>query len=193
MKKRPALRIYLFRHGQTEYNKKKVHTGWSDSLLTKEGKRNARTIANKLKSKKIEIAFQTDLTRSIDTLTPLLKDHPECILVIQDKRMRERNYGDLNDKSHEWAKKKYGEAQWEKWHRGFKDRPPKGESFADVQVRVKSFIKDLVLFMKKYNVNVAISAHGNSIRLFRKIMENSSIDETCSWVIPYDQYYEYSI
>ena len=47
--------------------------------------------------------------------------------------------------------------------------------------------------MKKEHLNVVISAHGNSIRLFRKIMEKASIKKTSSWAIPYDSYYEYAI
>ena len=47
--------------------------------------------------------------------------------------------------------------------------------------------------MKKNKVNVMISAHGNSIRLFRKIMEKASKKETTSWFIPYDKVYEYEM
>jgi DNA gyrase subunit B len=48
-------------------------------------------------------------------------------------------------------------------------------------------------YIEKNKVNVAISAHGNSIRLFRKIMEKASKEEAVKWVIPYDDYYEYEI
>ena len=60
-------------------------------------------------------------------------------------------------------------------------------------VMIKSFIKDLLKMMRKEKVSVAISAHGNSIRLFRKIMEKVSVEETTRWFIPYDDYYEYKI
>ena len=88
---------------------------------------------------------------------------------------------------------KYGPKQFDKWHRGWDTRPPKGESFADVEKRVRSFIKYLKKFIKENKYNVAISAHGNSIRLFRKIMEGASRKEAVEWSIPYDNYYEYKI
>ena len=47
--------------------------------------------------------------------------------------------------------------------------------------------------MKKDKVSVAISAHGNSIRLFRKIMEKKSEKEAVTWEIPYDKVFTYSI
>jgi bisphosphoglycerate-dependent phosphoglycerate mutase len=47
--------------------------------------------------------------------------------------------------------------------------------------------------MKDNNVSVAISAHGNSIRLFRKIVEKASIKETVKWFIPYDKVFVYDV
>ena len=71
--------------------------------------------------------------------------------------------------------------------------PPNGESFADVEKRVGKFIKFLKFYIKKNRVNVAISAHGNSIRLFRKIMEKKPKSEVIKWKIPYDRYFHYTL
>lgn len=187
------LHIYLFRHGQSKYNKEGKFTGFIDSKLTPLGIKQAKKIANKLKNKKIQIAFQTKLSRSKDTLKEVLKFHPECKKIITDNRITERDYGKLSGLTHTEIIKKYGEDQYKKWHRGFKDRPPEGESFADVEKRVKPFIKDLIKLIKKEKVNVAISAHGNSIRLFRKIIEKAPEKKVVKWEIPYDKYYEYII
>ncbi len=187
------LKIYLFRHGQTQYNKNKFFTGWKDSKLTPLGIKQAKIIAKKLRDKQIDVAFQTELSRSKDTLKEVLKFHPECKEIITANRMIERSYGFLEGKSHDTIIKKYGKEQYEKWHRGWNNPPKNGESYKQVEKRVKIFIKNLIKFMKKEKVNVCISAHGNSIRLFRKIMENASIEKTCSWNIPYDNYFEYTI
>lgn len=191
--KKEALYIYLFRHGQTTFNRDGRFTGWLDSRLTPLGKKQAQKIAKKLKKKKFQVAFYTRLIRSQETLAPVLKFHPECEKLIKDDRMIERNYGILNGTSHEEFIKKYGEEMYNKVHRGFDTRPPKGESFAMVEKRVNSFIKFLISYMKKHKVSVAISAHGNSIRLFRKIMEKESKEEAVKWVIPYDKVFEYKI
>ena len=193
--KRGGLKIYLFRHGQTTFNRDSRFTGLLDAKLTSLGERQAGIIANKLKNKKFQVAFQTKLSRSKDTLRPVLENHPECVVVVEDNRMIERDYGKISGKLHSTVVGKYGQEQYESWHRGYypKDRPPKGESFSDVEKRVRSFILDLKKFMKKYKVNVAISAHENSIRLFRKIMEGALVKETVSWKIPYDKVFEYDI
>ncbi|MBD3252603.1 2,3-bisphosphoglycerate-dependent phosphoglycerate mutase [Candidatus Pacearchaeota archaeon] len=187
------LKIYLFRHGQTYYNKKGIFTGWKDSRLTALGKKQAEIIAKKLKNKKFQVAFQTQLSRSKNTLKPVLKYHPECREIITANRMIERDYGDLSGKRHSTIINKHGKKQYDRWHRGYDVRPPNGESFADVEKRVKIFINNLLKFMKKQKVNVAISAHGNSIRVFRKIMEKTSKQEASSWNIPYDKYFEYKV
>jgi len=192
MEKR-GLKIYIFRHGETFFNRDRKFTGWLDSELTKSGIDDAKIIAIRLKDKKFQVAFQTSLSRAQETLKEVLKFHPECKQVITDDRMTERNYGKLNGHTHLEIVKKYGPKQYDLWHRGFYNRPPGGESFADIEKRVGSFIKDLIKFMRKEKVNVAISAHGNSIRLFRKIMEKASISEVVSWFIPYDNYYEYTV
>lgn len=187
------LKVYLFRHGQTYYNRDHIFTGFKDSKLTPLGIKQAKVIAKKLKNKKFEIAFQTRLSRSKDTLKEVLVYHPECKVVLTDNRIIERSYGRLVGMHHSTVIKEYGDEKFNVWHRSFGVRPPGGESFADVEKRVGSFIKDLVKFMKKEQVNVVISAHGNSIRLFRKIMEKRSEKEVCSWFIPYDKIFVYEI
>jgi 2,3-bisphosphoglycerate-dependent phosphoglycerate mutase len=214
--------IYIFRHGQTYYNKKGIFTGWGESKLTLLGVRQARQIAKKLKNKKFGIAIQSRLSRSKDTLNEVLKYHPECKKIITDNRIIERNYGDLNEISHEVFIKNIGSQEYnllihgdaienlslmdrkkiEKFlgkneydtiHRGYNIPPPGGESFADVEKRVSFFIKDIKKLIKKEKTNICISAHGNSIRLFRKIMEKSPKTKVVKWVIPYNKYFDYVV
>ena len=183
----------MFRHGKTTFNRDGRFTGFKDARLTAEGRKHAETIARKLKGKKFGIAIRTRLSRSKDTLKSVLKFHPECKIILADDRMIERSYGDLEGKFHRVIVDKFGAEQYELWHRGFNVRPPRGESFADVEKRVKKFIKWLKKYMRRNKTNVAISAHGNSIRLFRKIMEGASKDEVVKWFIPYDKVFEYSV
>jgi 2,3-bisphosphoglycerate-dependent phosphoglycerate mutase len=185
--------IYLFRHGQSEFNLTKTFTGWLDAKLTPLGIEQAKTLGEMLKDKKIDLAYTSRLSRAQDTLKEVLVFHPECQQTIIDDRMIERSYGDLSGHAHQEIIDKYGQAQFDIWHRGWNDAAPNGESFADVEVRVGEFIKDLKTKYSGQNFGIAISAHGNSIRLFRKIMENASEANACSWTIPYDQYFEYQI
>jgi broad specificity phosphatase PhoE len=185
--------IYLFRHGQSEFNLSKTFTGWLDAKLTPLGVEQAKVLGQMLKDKKIDLAITSRLSRAKDTLTEVLAFHPECQETVIDDRIIERSYGDLSGHTHAETLEKYGQEQFDEWHRGWEDKADNGESFADVEIRVSEFISDIKAEYGDKNLGIAISAHGNSIRLFRKIMENASVADTVSWTIPYDQYFEYTI
>jgi len=186
-------KIYLFRHGQTHFNRRKMFTGWKDSEWTTTGQRNAKTVAQKLKNKRIDVAFQTRLKRSRQTMNEVLKFHPECKLRIKDDRMIERCYGTLQGRSHAAFIREHGRKLFDKYHRAYDFPPPKGESIKMVQKRVEPFIKELIAFVKKYQVNVALSAHGNSMRPFRRYFEKMSIQQMVKLENPYDRFFEYTI
>ncbi len=185
--------IYLFRHGQTYFNRDKRFTGWKDSKLTPQGRADAKKIALKLKNKRIDAAFVTRLSRSKDTMKQVLKYHPECKAVIVNDKMIERNYGKFNGMYHKDIIDKYGKELFDKWHRAYDFPPPGGESVKMVEKRVLSFIKELLAFMKREKANAAIAAHGNSIRPFRKYFEKLTIAEMMKLENPWDDYFEYVI
>jgi len=214
--------IYIFRHGQTYFNRDHRFTGWKDSKLTPLGKKQAKKIAEKLRNKKFQVAYQTHLSRSKDTLKPVLKYHPECKKIITDDRMIERSYGKLQGMSHHAYIDKVGEKEYETllhWHkidhlhgkelhefidkagkpkfdiihRSYNVPPPGGESIRMVEKRVKSFLKDLLKKIRKEKVNVAISAHGNSMRPFRRYFEKLTIRQMMKLENPWDDYFEYVV
>ena len=190
---RIAPRIYLFRHAQTFYNRNKYFTGWKDSRLTPFGMKQARLVAKKLAGKKIDVAIRTSLSRSGDTLAIVLKKHPECMAVFIDDRMIERSYGKLQGKSHRKYEKDHSADELRNIRRKYDYPPPGGESVKMVERRVRPFIADLLAFAKKNRVNVAISAHGNSMRPFRRYFEKLSIRRMMSLENPWDDYFEYEV
>ncbi|MFH1608788.1 MAG: histidine phosphatase family protein [Patescibacteria group bacterium] len=221
-KKEKSFKVYLFRHGQTYYNREHVFTGWKDSKLTPKGIKQAKIVAKMLKNKKFEVAYTNDLSRCKDTLKEVLKYHPEVKQKIVDKRLRERNYGALSGHHHSEFLKKMGEKDYKSLlhqhkidhlhgkaridfikkqgeddlqivRRSYRNVPPKGESMVMVEKRVNSFLKDLIKKIKKEKINVAISASGNSMRPIRKYFEHLSIHEMMELENPWDNYFEYTV
>jgi len=141
--------VYIFRHGQTHYNKSKRFTGRTNSKLNNKGKEQSIFLAEQLKSKKFQVAYRTSLSRSEQSLRIVLKYHPECRRVLVDDRLIERSYGYLERKYQRTIIKKYGKKQFDLWHRSYHIPPPGGESIKTVEERVLSFISDLLLFIKK--------------------------------------------
>ena len=187
------IHIYIFRHGESNFNRSKRFTGWVNSRLTPKGIEQANLISEILKEKTFQIAFKTSLSRSSNSLKIVLKHHPECKKVIVDDRMIERSYGDLERKYHKTVIKKYGKRQFDLWHRSYDVPPPGGESIKMVEKRVLSFVKDLLSLMKREKVNVAISAHNNSMRPFRRYFENLTIKQMMELENPYNKYFDYPI
>lgn len=185
-------KIYLFRHGSTQDNSKGVFSGWRDVPLNKKGIRDAKIVALRLKDKKFTLAFQSDLLRSRQTLREVLKYH-KGVKVQSDSRIKERKYGKLQGKTHLEIVQRYGYEKYDKWHRGYEDRSPEGESLKDVEKRVLSFLKDLLETIREEKVSVAVSAHGNSMRAFRKHFEKLSSEESCILYNDYESVYEYSV
>jgi 2,3-bisphosphoglycerate-dependent phosphoglycerate mutase len=185
--------IYLFRHGETSFNRSKRFTGLVNSRLTPKGIEQANFIAEKLREKEFQVAFKTSLSRSSNSLKIVLKFHPECRRVIVDDRMIERSYGDLERKYHRTVIKKYGKRQFDLWHRSYDVPPPGGESIKMVEKRVLSFVKDLLMLMEREKINVVISAHNNSMRPFRRYFENLTIKQMMALENPYDRYFDYPI
>jgi len=187
------LHIYIFRHGETNFNRSKRFTGLVNSRLTPEGIEQANLIAEKLRKKTFQIAFKTSLSRSSNSLKIVLRYHPECKRVIVDDRMIERSYGNLERKYHKTVIQKYGKRQFDLWHRSYDVPPSGGESIKMVEKRVLSFVKDLLSLMKREKANVAISAHNNSMRPFRRYFENLTIKQMMAMENPYNKYFDYTI
>jgi len=185
--------IYIFRHGETYYNRSRKFTGQLNSRLTTKGIIQSNAIAEKLRKKTVQIAFKTNLSRSSDSLKTVLKYHPECKKVIVDNRMIERSYGELEGKFHKTIIKKFGKKQFDIWHRSYDIPPPGGESIKTVEKRVMSFIKDTIILIKNERVNIVISAHGNSMRPFRRYFENLTIEQMMKLENPYDKYFDYTV
>jgi 2,3-bisphosphoglycerate-dependent phosphoglycerate mutase len=185
--------IYIFRHGETNYNKSKRFTGRVNSRLTPKGIKQAHLVAEKLKNKKFQIAFQTSLSRSSSSLKIVLKNHPECRRIITDDRMIERSYGALERKYQKTIIKKFGKKNFDLWHRSYGIPPPEGESIELVEERVLSFINDLFAIMKKEKINVVISAHNNSMRPFRRYFEKMTVKQMMEIENPYTKYFDYIV
>ncbi len=167
--------LYVFRHGETNDNRRRIFSGWRQSRLTPLGIKQAEVLAEKLKNKRIDLAIQSHLIRSKHTLRIVLKYHPKTKIETDD-RIIERNYGGLTGTSKTALMNKNQELM-AKYRRGYDFPPPHGESIKMVEKRVFPFCRELAKKMKKEKINVAVSAHGNSMRVLRRFFERMGIEE----------------
>ena len=88
------MKLILVRHGETEENQKDIVQGHLPGKLSEKGKKQAKKLGLRLKNKKIDAIYSSDLARALDTAKEISKFHPKVPLK-QVKDLRERNYGKL--------------------------------------------------------------------------------------------------
>lgn len=138
--------ITYFVHGTSIHNEKELAAGWINSELSELGKKQSLELGKIVADKKFELVFCSDLKRAVDTAKLAFEKKYK---IIQDKRLREANFGDFTDKPNAHFKSHLSEY--------IKKPFPGGESYKDVETRILSFITDL---KEKYSEkHIAIVAH----------------------------------
>ena len=172
--------LVLVRHGQSEWNKKNLFTGWKDPKLTELGIEEAIKAGKILKTKemKFDIMFTSDLFRAQETGRLILENMNQLdIPVIKNQSLNERNYGDLAGLNKDDAREKWGEEQVHIWRRSFDIPPPGGESLKDTAARVLPYFHSDILPKVEEGLDVLVAAHGNSLRALVMELEGISSDE----------------
>lgn len=159
--------LVLVRHGQSEWNKKNLFTGWKNPDLTTQGINEATSAGIELKDKdyQFDIMFTSDLLRAQKTGEIILEQlGVKNLPIVKHQALNERNYGDLSGLNKDEARKKWGDEQVHIWRRSFDTPPPGGESLKDTSARVLPYFKKEILPQLLQGNNVLITAHGNSLR-----------------------------
>jgi len=205
-------KITLIRHGESEWNKESLFTGWTDVPLSENGIREAYKAGEKLKENKFEfdLAFTSYLRRAIHTLW-IVADVLDELWIPWEKswRLNERHYGALQGFNKKEMAEKHGKEQVHEWRRGYFTNPPLlekndkrfpgnqrmynslheselplGESLVDTYKRFIPYWNKSIVSEIKKNKRIIISAHGNSLRALIKHLDKVSDEEISSVEIP---------
>ncbi len=172
------MKLFLVRHGQSQWNLENRFTGWENPDLTEKGKEEARQAGIFLKNETIDLAFTSVLQRAQHTLAIILKEIGKTDLpIIKDQALNERDYGDLTGQNKKELAEKVGAEQVHIWRRSYAVAPPGGESLKDTCERVIPYYEATILPALKKGKNILIAAHGNSLRALVKHLENLSGEE----------------
>lgn len=159
--------LVLVRHGESEWNKLNLFTGWKDPDLTEKGVAEAKAAGQNMKALgfTFDLAFTSALRRAQRTLQLILTELGQTgIPVTKDEKLNERDYGDLSGLNKDEARVKWGEQQVHIWRRSYDVPPPGGESLKDTATRVLPYFDAVIVPQLKAGKNVLVAAHGNSLR-----------------------------
>ena len=204
--------LVLIRHGESEWNKLNLFTGWTDVELSEKGKEEATNGGKLLKEAgfHFDVAYTSYLKRAIHTLNRVLEAmDQEYIPVYKTYKLNERHYGALQGLNKAETAEKFGEEQVKIWRRSYDIQPPaleptdprnpalqdayKGvakeelpltECLKDTVARVVPYFEEVI---KKDMINgkkVIVAAHGNSLRALVKYLENISDEDIINLNIP---------
>jgi 2,3-bisphosphoglycerate-dependent phosphoglycerate mutase len=166
--------LVLVRHGESEWNKKNLFTGWRDVDLTENGIAEARAAGRKLKAQglKFDAAYTSALKRAQRTLDFILEElGQKDISVVKNQALNERDYGDLSGLNKDDARAKWGEQQVLVWRRSYDVAPPGGESLKDTAARVLPYYLQEILPRVLRGERLLVSAHGNSLRALVMVLD----------------------
>lgn len=199
--------LLLVRHGQSRWNATNRFTGWVDVALSVMGVEESSKCGTKLKDVQIDVAFVSELVRAQQTLLEILASQnktgifvhnfprnrftltsnlvtPQDIPVYETSKLNERHYGLLQGLDKAEVRLKFGEDKVLQWRRGWKARPPEGESLEDVYKRCIPYFKSTIMPYIASGKNVIVCAHGNSLRAVVKYIENISDTQIVNLDIP---------
>jgi broad specificity phosphatase PhoE len=146
----PRKKIYLIRHGETEWTLNGKHTGMTDVPLTKHGEDQSASIGKRLKGHAFQMVLSSPLQRAAKTCE-IAGFFKQARL---DPDLSEWNYGDFEGLTTEEIWKR--EPHWNIFSHG----APGGESIADVTARASR----VLVKIQSSHGDVALFSHGHFLR-----------------------------
>lgn len=158
-------RLYLIRHGETDWNKEKRYQGAQDIPLNETGREQAQKVAQQLENHRFNAIYCSTLKRVLETAHILNQKHNLPIQMISN--LREASYGELEKKKIEDAHKEYAES-YAAFHQLNTEEKlahkmvPSQESGHEVLARVLPVLESIG--QKHKNENVLVVTHGAVLR-----------------------------
>ena len=166
------MKIYLVRHGETDWNQAGLLQGQTDIALNAQGLEQAREAAERLKEVPFEIAFCSPLIRAKRTAETIIGDRK--ITITADERLRELNFGPWEGVDIRTIK----DAASQPFTNPGSYIPPEGaESFAQLYKRSGEFVDQVLLPLEGTYETVLVVAHGGVNRSILNPVLNIPVDD----------------
>lgn len=191
-----GVKLYFMRHGETILNRYNRMQGWSDALLTEEGKASLEQTGQALKNVPFSAVYTSDLSRTVETAKIILAQNQQTdpnIEIAKLPAFREEYFGSLEglDAMSIWndmaafAKEHFDEAtmtdnervrrQVDAFHA--LDPEHEAEDFLSFWTRVEQGLIEVTQRHRESDQNVLIVSHGMTIRnMLHELIPEFSLD-----------------
>jgi len=149
------MRLFIVRHGETDFNRNRVMQGYHEIPLNERGIRQATLLAYRLVEERLDRIVSSDLRRAV--MTACIVASHTGVAMDYDPALRERNPGLLTGKSYDEEPRFFTDPNF---------IPPEGEGVAEFRARVRRAFEALVADARHPNERVAVITHGLVCRAF---------------------------
>lgn len=155
------MKLYVTRHGKTDWNEQRRICGATDIDLNAEGQAQARALSPLLQEKGVDVVITSPLRRAVHTAR--LAAGPLGLPVLQDARLTERSFGEFEGCG-------YDEPALVASRAHFARRGKGGESILQVAARIYALLDELP---ERYaGKTVLLVSHGAAIRVINSYFED---------------------
>jgi 2,3-bisphosphoglycerate-dependent phosphoglycerate mutase len=215
----PAPSLVLLRHGQSEWNRDRRFTGWTDVALSPRGELEAERAGRLLRAEGhgFDVVFTSVLARAIRTVELVLAamGNPD-VPVERSWRLNERHYGALQGMRKPEAVRRFGVERVSLWQRSFDEPPPplgaddprlpardplyaalspgelpSTESLRHTQARLLPCWEEAIVPALRGGRRVLVVAHWNSLRGLVQHLSRVPVDEIPRLAIPTGEPFAY--
>jgi probable phosphoglycerate mutase len=162
------LRLYITRHGETEWNTQHRMQGWKNSNLTEKGVSNAKALGKSLKNIEFKKVYCSPLDRTRHTTELILNGRD--IEVVYDENLREIHLGELEGLNQEEVAAIYPDFKTHFWENPHLYKAKSGEDFFNVKERVVKVLEDII--KDNPEGNILIVTHGVVLKTIHAYFKN---------------------
>ena len=155
--------LFLFRHGETDWNRAGRLQGHTDTPLNTTGLAQAEALTKRLRPFRLDAVVSSDLARAWTTAQIVAEGLG--IPVIAEPGLREANIGDAEGLYWPEVKSRFGEELTERWFTDDNAAFPGGESGLETRLRGLAALRRLAL--QPYR-RIGVSTHGAMVRQLMK-------------------------
>lgn len=153
-------RVYIVRHGETEWNAQGRIQGHTDIGLSEKGREQARAVARRLTEVPFDVAYSSDLSRTRETAQIVLGER--SIPLHSTPQLREYNKGVFEGLTAQEYSLRYPELYQASLVNDPDFAPPGGETIRQTTARMAQLVAQLR--ERHLDETVLIVGHGGSLR-----------------------------
>lgn len=166
------MKLYITRHGTTEWNMIKRLQGWNDSKLTEEGVKRALSLGKRLNEVDFDVIYSSPQKRALDT-AKLIRGNKDTKIITHEGLM-ELGFGIWEGMEINAIEKEYSETYSIYINNPELYVPLDGESLIDLFKRVGDFLDEI---LEASLENVLVVTHGVTIKAMLTIIKGLTLLE----------------